>query len=314
MLEQTDAICVFLKRSAGHNHTPRCACHAKFQDPDKKPQEAQSLMSCPLTPYSRISISIRYNTPYHCALHNPIHYDSLAMNFEPSETSIHDELCDARREIALLRDQAAFFTEDHNKQVAQLESNFADQLSRANRLYDSTFDRFQRDIDLLRAQRDRVESDRADSASEEVKELQEAVHRLMREKERSEEKLAELEYSYTVASQGGKSRQEDLGRIQELQREKRELVTMVETLRKERGHELQDADGKRGMDPVRATNQELRVENERLVRERGNMAASLADLRETNRRLMAERAYLATDREDVWAENALVVKERVKIC
>ncbi|EIM79445.1 uncharacterized protein STEHIDRAFT_150941 [Stereum hirsutum FP-91666 SS1] len=264
------------------------------------------------------------------------------MEPEPSSTtaklSVYDDLRDARREITLLRHQATLFTDDHNKQlsqlesnhqiyISQLESNLSLQLSRAEDLHRRQSALLHAELKLVRHERNEA----IESAEKERRKVAEKYAEMVRErgkvemeKSASGEEVVDLRLSLKAALEERDKlavlRAEDSRRAEALDREAQQLADERDALEESESVYRMSRD-----DEV----QKLRAEMESLRREVdasrdgrsetfGHAEASRSkelerafqSLKGENEELKGERSRLIMKVDKVMLEMDGLVKER----
>lgn len=255
-----------------------------------------------------------------------------------AKLSVYDDLRDARREITLLRHQATLFTDDHNKQlsqlesnhqiyISQLESNLSLQLSRAEDLHRRQSALLHAELKLVRHERNEAiesaEKDRRKVAEKDAEMLRERG-KVEMEKSSSGEEVDDLRLSLKTALEETDRlavlRAEDYRRFEALERDKQELTNERDALVESRDFYSMSKD-----EEV----QKLRAEMEILRREVGasregrneifghaeasrskELERALQSLKGENEELMVERSRLIMEKDKVMSEMDGLAKER----
>lgn len=228
--------------------------------------------------------------------------------------TIHDELRDARREIKLLQHQAMLFTDDHNNQIAQVESHFSLQLSRAEDIYNHQVSLLQDDLDHVRAERTR--------ANEVIEEERKRVKGLERERKVREGVMEEMTFSLKRAL-------EESGELRRLRAEESKNVEalrwQIEEIGRERD-ELVEARDQGWREAEGLLTETLRVENEGLkaerdtyfremdvaVEERGELRTLRAEELKKVDMLQGEMEEIGRERNELVAERERLQMEAVR--
>lgn len=235
------------------------------------------------------------------SLYSPIALLTMDAESSTPKRTVHDELRDAHREIKLLQHQAKLFTSDHDAQIAQLESHFTLQLSRAEDLYNHQVSLLQDDLNDVRAERAQ--------AIEMAEEERKRVRKAEKERKSIEGEMDEMRYSLKRSlEESGELRRlrgEDAKRIEVLQmkvenigRERDELMAakdkaLLEVVDVDRGRSDREA--------LQAENEALKEERDGHLRDR-NAAVALNQLHGQDLVATALKAERDEERRMAWRD------------